>query len=368
MDQVVTAAPEGGAGIALPVAPITPAAEGTFSTREAAQNLAKARWAKRQESEAPAAPEPAAAEPEPVSTPEVEAAPPQEAPGEPTVAPEPAPPPIEPPRSWTKEEKAEFATYPREAQEKIARREQEREAAIRRGQNEVAEKAKAAEAERQQLIQARQQYEAQLPALMQILQHQTQAEFSDIKTPADVAALARTDPARYLLLDAHQKQVAAVQQEQRAAQERQAKEQETRITEFAKREDAAILEHIPELADPDKAKKLTADAAAILSDVGFTSEELSESYNGRLGISLRDHRMQRILFESMKYREAKAKAAKPAERPVPPVQRPGVAQPSGAAAQASIQALSTKLETSGSAKDAAKLVAERRALAGRRKG
>src|SRR6478735_8945483 len=86
-----------------------------------------------------------------------------EARGEQPEAPEPAEePPIEPPRSWTKEEKAEFATYPREAQEKIARREQDREAALRKGQNEHAEKLKGLTAKEQQVEQARQQYEAAL--------------------------------------------------------------------------------------------------------------------------------------------------------------------------------------------------------------
>jgi len=58
---------------------------------------------------------------------------------------------IEPPRSWSAEWKEEFKTYPREAQEKIARREHDREKALRRTQNEYAElkkrlKADAAEA------------------------------------------------------------------------------------------------------------------------------------------------------------------------------------------------------------------------------
>jgi hypothetical protein len=55
--------------------------------------------------------------------------------------------PIEPPRSWSREQKEEFRTYPREAQEKVAFRERERETALRRGQNEVAEQRKAVEAE-----------------------------------------------------------------------------------------------------------------------------------------------------------------------------------------------------------------------------
>jgi hypothetical protein len=46
---------------------------------------------------------------------------------------------IEPPRSWSKEEKENFKTYPRDAQEKISRDAARREADFRRGQNEIAE-------------------------------------------------------------------------------------------------------------------------------------------------------------------------------------------------------------------------------------
>jgi hypothetical protein len=49
---------------------------------------------------------------------------------------------IEPPRSWTKEEKAEFATFPIPAQRVISRREQDRERALRQKQNQLAEKLK----------------------------------------------------------------------------------------------------------------------------------------------------------------------------------------------------------------------------------
>ena len=48
-------------------------------------------------------------------------------------------PAVEPPRSWTKDEKEEFSTFPRSAQEKIARREKDRETTLRRGQNSIAE-------------------------------------------------------------------------------------------------------------------------------------------------------------------------------------------------------------------------------------
>jgi hypothetical protein len=54
---------------------------------------------------------------------------------------------VDPPRSWTKEEKAEFATFPIPAQKTISRREQDRERALRQRQNELAEERKRLQAD-----------------------------------------------------------------------------------------------------------------------------------------------------------------------------------------------------------------------------
>ena len=81
---------------------------------------------------------------------------------------------------------------------------------------------------------------------------------------------------------------------------------------------------------------------------------------GRARLPLRDHRMALLVHDATRYRQAQQKAKDAAAKPVPPVQRPGVAQPRGAAQDAKIQALAKQLETSGSLKDAAALIAARR--------
>ncbi len=129
--------------------------KGPLSVRDAARSLSDARY-KRDAELNTQAEAPPAAEPAP-ELPEQGNADPLEAPGE-TAEAEPAElPTIDPPRSWTKGEKERFATLPRETQEYIADREQERERAIRQSQNEAAEKTKAVTAKEQQLEQIRQQ-------------------------------------------------------------------------------------------------------------------------------------------------------------------------------------------------------------------
>jgi hypothetical protein len=314
-----------------------------------------------------AAPEPVPQAPEPVEPPQELAEtpnsdPPQEAPAETTEQqPEPAEPTIEPPRSWTKEEKEEFATYPREAQEKIARREQERETALRRSQNDAAEKLKGLTAKEQEAEQVRQNYEKALPALLQQLQAAQAGQFADIKTQEDVTRLATEDWPRFAQWQAHQMQVARVESEVKATQERQAQDYQKRWASFANEQDQKLVERAPELADKSKASKIAEQAKAVLTDIGFSDQELGQAWNGEASVSLRDHRLQLLILDAVKYREAKT--AKPQPKPVPPVQRPGVAPPRGNAPE--LQTLSRKLESSGKIDDAVALVMARRRAAAR---
>ena len=271
------------------------------------------------------------------------------------------PPPIEPPRSWTKEDKELFTGLPRATQERIAERERSREGDFNRRQQEAAEKSKALEAERSKAEQARQQYEAALPQLLQTLQQQQAGEFADIKTSADVERLAREDWPRYALWDVKQKKIAEVAQHLALAQQRQAQERVQQFAEFARREDDLFKEKVPDMADPKKTAALQTACLNVLRELGFQETELAQSWHGERDLSLRDHRVQLLIRDATLWRDAQAKAKAAATRPVPPVQRPGVAQPKGAAQDAAIQHLTQKLDKTGNLKDAAALLRARRA-------
>ncbi len=354
-----TAAP-GGANepVTIPFTPPAPADDTATSLSEAARQLSAYRW-KRDNPEAAKAEAPAPVEAAAEATPDSAQA--DDAPAtdhvETAPAPEPAEelPTIEPPRSWTQADKEEFQSYPREAQEKIARREQEREQALRRGQNEVAEQRKAIEAERQKAEQVRQQYETALPALLQTMQEQQQGEFADIKTMADVQKLAREDWPRYALWDAQQKQIAAVASEVKATQDRAHTDFRKSWSEYATKQDELLKEREPDLADKSKSSKIADGAVTVLKDKGFTEQELAQLWNGEASISLRDHRVQSLILDGVRYREAKANVAKPA-KPVPPVaQRPGVSKAPVNANDAEIQALEKRFERDPSIQNATAL-------------
>lgn len=294
---------------------------------------------------------------------EADAAPLDEATGE-TQGEDPAEkPPLDRPRSWSKEKEAVWTKLDRETQEYLLDHDSEVSKGVRTAQNEAAEARKAIEAERVQLEKARTDYEAKLPALMQALMAAQSSDFPDIKSLDDVQRLATEDPFRYLQWQAHQDKMRAVAFEQDQAATRQAGEQSEKWASYQKDESAKAVQLNPELADPVKSKQLQAAVVDLLRDKGFTDKDLN-GIGGGEKYSPFDHRFQSILLDAVKYRAVQK--AKPAvlTRPAPQVQRPGAAQPKGALADSSIQALTTRLSSSGSIKDAAALYEAKRQRTG----
>ena len=207
--------------------------------------------------------------------------------------------------------------------------------------------------------QARKEYEAKLPAIMQALQDAQAGAFADIKTVDDVQRLAAEDPFRYLQWQAHQQKLQAVAYEQEQAGKRQQQEHLASWTKFQNDENAKAAELHPELADPEKAKHLREGVVELFRDKGFTETDLNNMAAGAT-YSPFDHRWQSILVDALKYREAQKAKPVAVAKPVPPVQRPGVAPPRGAAKTENLQALSAKLDRSGTVDDALEFLSARR--------
>jgi hypothetical protein len=329
-------ATDAGSEIATEVAPAN--LDGENISPEQAFEAYSAKKSKTAES----AVDPATAETESVE--ETDAAP-EKVPGEDEAVDPAEKPPIERPKSWAKELDEEWSSYPREAQERIAKREQERDTATRRSQNEAAEERKAAKAEREQAEQARKAYEAKLPTLMQTLQDAQQSAFSDIKTVDDVAKMAAEDPFRYIQWQAHQTKVQTANGElQRTEGEKKNAEQKA-FVEFAQKQDALFNDAIPE-ADKATVTKMKAQAGDFLRERGFNDDELNGVLRGEK-ISLLDHRVQALVLDAMKFRAAKAAPAKVIPKAVPAVQRPGAAPVQGAARAQNLQALSRQHSEEG---------------------
>jgi hypothetical protein len=359
MDLINEAAAGGSEATSIAIAP-APAGEKPIGTREAARGLAGWRQQRAKQGTAatdepkpveatgeaptnvesgPAAPESAdiAADQEATDTQQSSTATDAEA--------EVKPPAIEPPKSWSKADQELFANLPREAQQRIVARERSRDAELARHQQQAAEQRNMLDADRAGLAEARARYESALPHLLDAMLGQQASAFADIKTLADLERLAREDQPRYLQWDLHTKRVAAIVGELAQAQARQDAERLQQFEAFAKRHDDLFREKVPEMTDPAEVAKLQTEAVALLREHGFDDAELSASWRGQKDISLRDHRLQLVIRDAIRWRDAQAKAKAASAKPLPPVQRPGVSQPKGAAHEAVIQNLNKQLDS-----------------------
>jgi hypothetical protein len=335
-----------------------------LSPREAARTLAgfrnKQRAGGERDTDAPrdseAPPEIDAAQDE-ASAPAEEAA---AAAAEAAAAPPSAEAALEPPPSWSKEARERWAKLDRDTQDFLRQRDGEDSAARRKVESDAQAERGALEAERRKLEAARAHYESALPNLVAAVQQDQARDFSDIKSIEDVQRLAREDWPRYVLWDAQQKRVAALEDELKAVSARQERERQLGHDQRVQRELALFLEKAPELADPAQRAKLQSAAAGMLRGLGFSEAELGEMWQGRKEISLHDHRLHLLIRDGLRYRDAQKAAREATAKPLPPVQRPGAAQAKGAAQDALVQTLSKRLEQTGKLKDAVRLVAERR--------
>jgi hypothetical protein len=257
-------------------------------------------------------------------------------------------PPLEPPGSWTKDRKEQFNALPRDLQEYVVDRVQEQDRDFRTRQNEVANERNAVKAEREAAEQVRKQYEAKLPLLEKKLQ--TVGPFADIQSHEDLKNLQKNDPFRFQEYQLYVWEQQAEQTELREAQAREATERQTKWTAFVGEQNKLAAEYIPELADSKKSQELTTKAGDLLRSIGFTQEDLNGFTAGEK-VSLFDHRIQRLLFNALKFTEVKAAPPKAIPKPVPAVQKPGVAPAKGSNAN-DVQALRNKLSGTGSVEDA----------------
>lgn len=257
---------------------------------------------------------------------------------------------IDPPASWSAEDKALFAKLPPDAQQVVARRESERDRVIQQRTQEVAEQRKAVEAERTAIESQRKQYSDNLQSLLLLAVPEIE-QYAKI----DWQKLATENPAEAVRLDLARRQLSdrlgRVQQEVQRVQQEAAETQKKRQAEFLAEQRAKLVERIPEFGDEAKAATLTKDLGSYLTAAGFSPEEIG---------MVADHRLIAVAREAMLYRQAEA-ARKTAETkraaPQPaPVQRPGAAAAPEDGQQRRAQELTRRLQRTGDIRAAAALI------------
>jgi hypothetical protein len=160
-------------------------------------------------------------------------------------------PPIEAPSSWSTEEKAEWNSLSRKAQEAVLRREQDNTKALRNAQNATAESNKKADAEVTRLKNLAEQFDGYLNEKVADLAR----EFPEVKSEADLVTLATNDPARAQLFNAKLQALAAANGARANAQRELAQKAEQQHQANLADAKEKLIEAFPSWKDPDVARR-----------------------------------------------------------------------------------------------------------------
>jgi len=341
------AAPDAAPAIAPVTTPAPPPApepvdDSPLTLREAAE-LRIQRRAKPRDETGKFAPKdaPQAAPGEQGSAEQADAAPPPEANGE-TEAIDPAQePPIDPPKSWSKQDRELWAKLDRDVQQRLLARDSDDTTAVRKAQQDAAEHRKAAEAERQKANEARQEYESKATATLRLLMAEQARDFPEVKSQEDITKLANDDPFRFVQWQARQEHLRGLQTELSRIQDQKSKESQQQFAEWSAEQDKKFGEQFKEFADAEKGPKTRQEVISYLTEqVGVEKDALQGLWSHPM---FRDARMQRIVYDAARFHAAQEKAKSAVAAPKPPVQKPGIGQGRADGHTATIAALDQKL-------------------------
>lgn len=259
-------------------------------------------------------------------------------------------PPIDPPASWTKEQRDAWNALTPQAKQVVLERETARDAEVRRVQNEAADERKAAKAEREATAQERRQYADNLKAI-----HQLQAVIDPVLAEGnqtDWVKLAKDDPAGYVAKAAEYQQrlniFQAVQAEIQQVTQRQNAESRA---DYAKR----LADEYPDLTDAVKGKAVKESWMPTLKHVGFSDAEIEQGW----GIP-HEPRYFKILDLATKQIRAEAERAKIGDKKVAPqptkTVKPRAADSGAKGKSASVVALEKRARETGRTDDMANYV------------
>lgn len=256
--------------------------------------------------------------------------------------------PIEPPKSWSAEDRALFSKLPPEAQAVVSRRESEREAQFTRRAQEIADERKGFESERAAMQQHRSQYLTSLQQLVAVALPEA-AQFQNV----DWAKLSAENPAEFVRLqglrESAQSRVRAIAAEMQRVQQAQAQEQHQAVQRHLVAEREKLVAAVPEFGDPAKAPAFAKDLGSWLGRQGFSEQEIG---------SAMDHRLISLAVKAMRADQAEAartSAAAKKANPPPRVQQPGTtAAPDQG--NGKVREAAGRFGRSGSVRDAAALL------------
>ena len=179
------------------------------------------------------------------------------------------------------------------------------------------------EAQTQQANAQFQQKAQALDGMIEILQ----AELGSGPTEADLAYLIDENPAEYIRQTNALKQRAArlaqFQHQRGQMLEQEQQEMHSRIADYRRKEQQALLSKIPGLDNPEKGNAVQRQVAATLGEFGYSEDEVKQYMAGPF-----DHRLIVMAMElnDLKQQKAKGSAAVKKIALKPKVSKPGVSK------------------------------------------
>jgi ribonuclease HII len=172
----------------------------------------------------------------------------------------------------------------------------------------------------EQAVQAERQYYAnQLKGFVQQLSQTIQQG----PTEEQLVELSRTDPMAYIKAkadrDARMLQLQQAQYQQQQVLQQQEADQRRKFEDWKANERNTLMSKLPEWKDESAAKREIDEMSAYAQSIGYQPQELSELY---------DHRAYLVLRDAMRYRQLKASQqnqSKQTQAQPPTVLKPGAA-------------------------------------------
>jgi hypothetical protein len=217
--------------------------------------------------------------------------------------------------------------------------------------------------ELQQTEAARQQYQT---ATWQAAQVSAAALFSNFpeltglsgdQLAGAVSAISRTDPAKAQAINAHVQRTQALYKASIDAQQQQAQLQAAQLKSWAAAQDAEFERVVASKESPARMQEITQNVVELAQEYGVSKEELIAAWQSQP--VLRTAAFQRMMVDAAKYRMAQKAVPAKVSRPVPPVQKPGVA--SSHRSDDGVDAAKRAFNKSPSPQSAAALLTARRA-------
>lgn len=252
---------------------------------------------------------------------------------------------IDPPNSWSKEERAIFDGLPPEAKAVIARRESDQNKAFTQKTQEIAEHRKALETTFTAIQSERAQYSQNLQQLLMVAMPEAE-QFARI----DWQKLAQESPADYVRLtaerDALRGRVGAIQGELQRVNQQQQEDYARNFASIRATEAQRLAEKLPAFGDPEKGPKLQTDLRNYLQKKGFSPQEIGQVIDHRVIL------VAEIARQAEEAKDARRLAETKRSDQAPSVQRPGSTQRRETNAGRRRQERFEQLRRSGSQRDA----------------